>query len=142
MGMGGMICRCLSGLVCLPVLYGCMTDGPAMEEKFVQNSDIHLSVKGDVVMSYDPLSCQILYSPSECCFSVCSDSMSDYFILRCSRLPEKEGDTVNCDVEWTTYSDVKEKKNISFTVARMDLSASTVWLWSRQSRIGAVVKML
>lgn len=142
MGMGGMICRCLSGLAFLSAMHGCMTDGPAMQEKFVQNSDIHLSVKGDVVMSYDPLSCQMVYSPSDCCFSVCSDSMSDYFILRCSRLPENEGDTVECDVEWTTYSDVKEKKNVSFTVAKKDPSASAVWLWSSQSRIGAVVKIL
>lgn len=132
-----------AGLLCvLMTAAACMLDGPELEQKFSSTEEMNLSVKGKVIAEYDPYSWQIGYSPSLCEFKVCNDSMSEYYTLRCNRLPSGTGDVLTCDIEWTTYSDIKNKKKLEFKVVKEDLSTGTFWLWCSSARIGAAVRKL
>ena len=68
--------------------------------------------------------------------------MKDYYILRCNRVPAIIGDKVSCDLEWTTYSDVKERKNLDFELVKANPDTGVMWLWGPSARIGAAVRVL
>ena len=65
--------------------------------------------------------------------------MSDFYMLRCSRVPREVGEEVGCDVTWTTYSDIKKKKGLEFKVTKTDPETGAVWLWCSSAMIGATV---
>ncbi len=120
-------------------LSGCVPDSSGLEQKFTGSDGAGFSVKGSVIHSFDPVTWQVVFSASPCEFTVCSDSMSDYYTLRCSRVPGDVGDVVECDAEWTTYSDIKVRKGLDFEVVRTDKADGALWLWCSSARIGAVV---
>lgn len=137
--MTGKTSLLLSSVLSVLLMSGCIHDGPALEQEFRESGQICFSVRGKVEHRFDPLSWQSVFSPSPCRFVVCSDNMSDYYMLRCDSVPHEEGSTVTCDVEWTTYSDVKKKRKLEFKVVRADSSAGVLWLWNSSSMIGAAV---
>ena len=118
---------------------GCSLDGPALEQEFTESTQITFTVKGTVEHRFDPMLWQTVYSPTKNEFVVCNDAMSDFYILRCSGTPREEGETVRCDVTWTTYSDVKKKKGLEFKVVKTDGASGTVWLWCPSAMMGAAV---
>ena len=128
------VCLCVSVAVS-----GCISDGPALEKEFTDSSQIGFTVKGEVEHRFDPSGWQTVYSPSRCEFVVCSDNMSDFYMLRCSRVPREVGEEVGCDVTWTTYSDNKKKKGLEFKVTKTDPETGAVWLWCSSAMIGATV---
>ena len=129
-------------LVSILSVTGCINGNTELEQRFTQFDGMHLSVKGDVVLEYNTLYWQCAFSPSSAEFKVCEDNMRDYYILRCNRVPATIGDKVSCDLEWTTYSDVKERKNLDFRLVKADPDTGIMWLWCSSARIGAAVKEL
>lgn len=140
--MTGSVARILRTMVLFAVsagvLAGCMPDGPELERQFSEG-EAGFSVKGRVEHVFDPVSWQSVYSPDPCVFLMCSDGMSDFYMLRCSSVPSGIDDVVECDAEWTTYSDLKRKSDLEFKVVRADSSSGALWLWCASARIGAVV---
>lgn len=121
---------------------GCVNGVSGLEQSFVEHDTMHLAVKGDIVLAYNPNNCQCAFSPSSAEFKVCEDNMKDYYILRCNRVPSEVGDNVKCDIEWTTYDNVKKRNNLDFKLVKSDQSSGTIWLWCSSARIGAAVRIL
>lgn len=128
----------LAMLVAL-ALCGCSPDGPALRQSFVESDLVTFTVKGAQQHRFNMLTWQSVYSPDPCVFVVCDDDMSDYYILRCSRTPREVGESVKCDVEWTTYSNLRKKKDVEFSLVKADWTSGTLWLWSSSELIGAAV---
>lgn len=129
----------IAGILTGLAVSGCALDGPALEQEFTESSQVNFSVKGNVEHRFDPMSWQTAFRPSPCTFTVCNDSMSDYYTLRCDRVPAEVGETLKCDAEWTTYSDIKKKKGLEFKVVKADPAVGAVWLWCQSAMIGAAV---
>lgn len=131
--------RLLSAAAVLMALDACTPSGPELRQDFMESGQVVFSVKGKRIHVFDPVTWQASYSPDPCTFSVCNDNMSDYYILRCDRTPEREGESVKCSLEWTTYKDIKKKSGVDFSVVRTDPESGVLWLWSSDELIGAAV---
>lgn len=129
----------LVAALALAAVQGCAPDVTELERSFTESRQPGFTVKGSVIHSFDPFTWQSSFCGEPCVFTMCTDDMSDYYTLRCSRMPVQEGDDVKCDVEWTTYSDIKSQKALSFEVVKTDRASGALWLWCSSARIGAVV---
>ena len=115
-----------------------------MDPELFNNTEICLKVRDNVVCSYDPLNGQLgfkLSAGNAAQFRCGNDYMSQYFIINCLSLPQKEGQTVNASMEWTLGETVQSRSNLEFKVKKMD-DSGLVWLWCKKESIGAVVQIL
>ena len=111
----------------------------SMEEVLLQQSDISLSWRGDMQVTYKASDCQLAYNDKRCEYRVYSDRLSDWFTIRCSEQPVSEGQTFTADVSWTSSKDIKRMKNLAFKVEKTD-DQGLVWLWNESYRIGIIIK--
>lgn len=112
-----------------------------VEEVLLSRSDISLSVKGELQMSFDENTCQLGYNTGRNEFRVYDEKLANWFILRCSAKPTSEGQTITADLEYTTADDVKTLTGLEFKVEDTN-SDGLIWLWNRDKKIGVVVKVL
>lgn len=111
------------------------------EEILLSRSDISLTVKGELQMSFDENTCQLGYNTGRNEFRVYDEKLANWFILRCSSKPTSEGQKITADLEYTTADDVKTFTDLEFTVEDTN-SDGLIWLWNRDKKIGIVVKAL
>lgn len=107
---------------------------------FVADDSIHLEVDGVLQLRYDETYCQLGFSRERRQFRMCTDSMSDYFAVQMSALPNSEGDLLQADLTWTTKRDVITRKNIALEVVKTE--GDKFWLWNEQGRIALVIQIL
>lgn len=112
-----------------------------IDEVLLQREDISLTVKGELIMSFDGDRCQIGYNDRKNEFRVYKDDLSDLFILTCSERPSVEGQTVKADITWTTVDSTRKRSGLSFTVKKTDADG-VIWLWCETESMGVVVKEL
>lgn len=112
-----------------------------VDELLLQKEDVSLVVRGEVVFDYDGNTCQMSYNAKRCEYRVMDDDMAHYFLLRCNADLSDVGQEVTADLKFTTSTDVKEEKGLTFKVERVDQSEK-FWLWCNSRKIGVVVRKL
>lgn len=108
---------------------------------FIGGSDIELTVAGNVIHKYDPLTWQLGYNPTTREFRACDDAMKSYFFVTCSAVPSSTGQKLEATVTWTTGGSVQSSKG-RFEVVKVQ--GDTYWLWNgdKKSRTGVTVRIL
>lgn len=124
----------LSILLCI---CGCNRFNP--EDILLPREDISLTVKGEVMLTYDPMTFQLGYNEDRNEFRVFDDNVGNWFTLTCSSRPTGTGDTLSADLSWTTENSTKSRRGLQFSVERTD-SDGKIWLWCKEEAIGIVVK--
>jgi hypothetical protein len=125
-------------LIIASIATGCRWD---IDEILLVRDDISLTMKGEDLFVYDPLTCQISYNYSENTYRMYDDRLSDWVIVECSERPDTEGQSLTADITWTTSSSLKIERGLRFTVQKIS-SDGKVWLWNKSKKIGIVIKNL
>lgn len=110
-----------------------------MENTFLQQSEISLTWKGEVQVSYDPADCQIGFNDKTCEYRVYDDRLSQWFTIRCSENPEEEGQVIAGDVSWTGGTGTKSFQGLPFEVKQIS-SDGLIKLWNEDKDIGIIIK--
>ncbi len=125
--------------VCL-ILAGCEKQH-SPDPKFIVSNDIALSINGHVKVKYVPETFQIGFSRDKRQFRVHNDTMSEYFIMTCSELPESEGQNIKCTLKYTCDGKANYFGSMTYNVAKL-ANDGTIWLWNSKKSIGVTVKVL
>ena len=112
-----------------------------IDEILLQRDDVSLTIRGEVIFSYDPGTCQLGYNSENGIFRAYDDDLGHWFILSCRTTPDTEGQSLMADLEYTTQNDTKKIRNLKFTLKKNDRTGK-IWLWNDERKIGVVVKRL
>ena len=112
-----------------------------IDEILLTRDDISITQKGELLMSYDPLTCQMSHDKATGTFMVFDDKIADWFIISCATWPDTEGQEVTADVTWTTSKNTKTEKELNFKVEKIDAQGQ-IWMWNKSKSIGIVIKNL
>ena len=122
------------------VLVSC-NENKHMESALLEQETVCLQIKGKMVHRFDSATSQLGYNASKKQFRMGNDDMSEYFIITCSDIPAREGQSVTANLEWTQNNSIQKKTGVSFNVEKSS-SDGTVWLWSRKEGIAAILHRL
>jgi hypothetical protein len=132
--------RYIAGIaLTLMMLSGCV--GPQPDEVLLPRTEISLTIKGDMIMEYDPATCQIGYNSERNEFRLVNDKISNWFILRTGATPADTGQQVKASLEYTSQSSIKTLADLAFSVEKT-APDGTVWLWNKDKKIGIIIKIL
>ena len=112
-----------------------------IDEILLDREDISLTIKGEDIFIYDPLTCQLSFNKSDNTYRMYDDRISDWVIVECSERPDTEGQSLTADITWTTSSSIKIERGLRFTVQKTAADGK-VWLWNKSKKIGIVIKNL
>lgn len=112
-----------------------------IDEILLQRDDISLTVKGELVFSYDPADCQLGQNEESGSFRVFDDILGNWFILNCRTTPDTEGQSLKADLEYTSQTDTKKLNGLTFVVKKTDRNGY-VWLWNDERKIGVIVRKI
>lgn len=96
---------------------------------------------GSVKHKYQEGTWQELYSPTQVVFCIGDDTMSEYFQVELSAVPSYIGQSLTGSVEWTSDTDVRAHKGLSWTVEDIT-DAGLIWLWNSQRKIVVALRVL
>lgn len=125
-------------LSAVSLLTGCRNDD--ISEAFSLDETVRLECDGTVVFRFNPLTCQQFFNRDTGTFRAGTDTMSDYFSVRLSDIPNVHGDVIRGDIKWTTRKSSSDIRNVTLKVIRLE--DDTLWLWSAKEKIGLVVRTL
>ena len=132
--------RYIAGIaLTLMMLSGCV--GPQPDEVLLPRTEISLTIKGDMIMEYDPATCQIGYNSERNEFRLVNDKISNWFILRTGATPADTGQQVKASLEYTSQSSIKTLADLAFSVEKT-APDGTIWLWNKDKKIGIIIKVL
>lgn len=118
---------------------GCI--GNSVDQAFLYYEGNTVHVNGAPQFSWDEKTCQMSFSRDAKEFRVFTDTMSDYYSIKMSEIPSSQGQSISCDLTWTTSDDVITKKGVTFKVEQIDVDGK-VWLWNRKEKIGVIVQII
>ncbi len=107
--------------------------------EFVGNDNLVLKIKGNNKIEYVPTSFQIGFSRDKKQFRVHNDTMSEYYILTCSELPQNEGQTITCSLKYAANTNISYKDGLEFKVIKRS-DNGRYWLWCRRKDISISVQ--
>ncbi len=110
-----------------------------IEEILLVRSDISLTVKGELLVSFNENTCQLGYNTGRNEYRVYDEKFANWFIVRCNARPTSEGQKITADLEYTTTKDTKKLSNLEFSVEKTS-SDGHVWLWNKNKQIGIILK--
>jgi hypothetical protein len=120
------------------IVTGCCWD---IDEVLLGKDDISVTMKGEDLFVYDPMTCQISFSSPDNIYRMYDDRLSDWVIIKCSDRPDTEGQNLIADVTWTASSSTRTEHGLKFTVQKTSADGK-VWLWNKSKKIGIVIKNL
>jgi len=120
------------------IAQGCAREAH-VDKDFLDTNNIVLWVKGSAVHTYDPLTWQLSCNRSKYEFRVSNDTMSEYYVLTCDKMPLEMDQEVIGNLTWTTTSSTASAKNLTFKVVKTD-SNGNIWLWNGKEKIGVSVR--
>ena len=133
--------RHIAGLaLTLLLIYGCV-GGVQPTEVLLPRTDISLTIKGEVQMTYDQKTCQIGYNDGIHEFRLINDKLTDWVIFRSDATPTDEGQKVTGYLEYTVADETKKMEGLAFTVEKTAPDGH-VWLWNEDKKIGIIIKTL
>lgn len=112
-----------------------------VDEVLLSRSDISLTLKGALQISFDENTYQLGYNTERNEYRVYDEKLENWFILRCSAQPTSAGQELKATLEYTVKGDTKTLNNLELTVERTS-SEGLIWLWCKDRKIGVVVKAL
>lgn len=112
-----------------------------VDEVLLSRSDISLTLKGALQISFDENTYQLGYNTDRNEYRVYDEKLENWFILRCSAQPTSEGQKLKATLEYTVEGNTKTLNNLELTVERTS-SEGLIWLWCKDRKIGVVVKAL
>ena len=104
-------------------------------------TEVCLKVRGSVVFAYTAGTSQMALNRGRKEFRAGTDTMSDYFLLKLSELPQETGQVMSGSLKWTTNDDIVTRRGLSFKVERIG-DDGTVWLWCASQKITVVMRLL
>lgn len=110
-------------------------------EILIQRTDISLTWKKELQVSYDPASFQLGYNEERNEYRVYDDKMANWFVIQCDARPANVGQKLRADVTWTGKTNTRTENGIEFSVEKTDRSGH-IWMWSKDAKIGVVVRNL
>lgn len=120
-------------------IYSCV--GLQPDEVLLPRTEISLTVKGKVHMTYDRNRCQIGYNAESHEFRLIDDKLTDWMIFRSNAAPTDIGQKVKAYLEYTSEKDTKTFDGLEFTVEKTSPDGQ-VWLWNKDKKIGIIIKLL
>ena len=134
-----MIKKLIYIMVSLALATGCVNN--MIDQVLLVRDDISLTVKEEVMMSFDENTCQMGYNSARNEYRVYDEKLANWYILRCSAKPTSEGQKITADLEYTTDKDIKTLNNLEFSVEKTS-AEGLVWLWNKDKKIGIIIKNL
>ena len=132
--------RHLAGIVLTLIsIIGCI--GPQPDEVLLPRTEISLTVKGETIMEFDPLTCQIGYSSERNEFRLASDKLANWLVFRSDATPADVGQEVKASLEYTSKKDIIKHDDLAFSVEKTAPDGTT-WLWNKEKKIGIIIKVL
>jgi hypothetical protein len=122
------------------LLIVCACNDDKFIEPFVNSDELRLVQKGKTLFTYNPNTCQISFNREKRQFRVQTDDMQDFYMLTLSAMPTSEGQELTGTLMWTTRDEVNAIKNVAFSVKKVE--GDKIWLWTRNGKIGVVVRVL
>lgn len=115
--------------------------GPQPDEVLLPRTEISLTIKGEAIMELDPATSQIAYNSERNEFRLASDNLSDWLIFKSNATPTDVGQEVMASLEYTSQSNIKRLSDLTFSVEKTAPDGTT-WLWSKEKKIGIIIKVL
>jgi hypothetical protein len=112
-----------------------------IDEVLLVRDDISLSIREELLMSFDENKCQLGFNSARNEYRVYDENLANWFVLKCSAKPTSEGQKVTVDLEYTTEKGIKTLADLEFSVVQTS-SDGLVWLWNKDRKIGTVIKNL
>jgi hypothetical protein len=112
-----------------------------IDEVLLVRDDISLSIREELLMSFDENKCQLGFNSACYEYRVYDENLANWFVLKCSAKPTSEGQKVTVDLEYTTEKGIKTLADLEFSVVQTS-SDGLVWLWNKDRKIGTVIKNL
>ena len=112
-----------------------------IDQVLLVRDDISLTIKEELVMSFDENKCQMGFNSARNEYRVYDEKLANWYIIRCSAKPTSVGQEVRADLEYTTDKDVKTFTGLEFSVEKTS-SEGLVWMWNKERKIGIVIKNL
>ncbi len=116
----------------------CTKEGPG--EEFLESEDLQLVVDGKVIMTYDPLTCQLAYNHDRKIFRVHNDDMSSFYQLTCNTLPYSQGQEIKASLRWASGTSLSNRQDLTFRVEKVT-EEGRFWLWCPTRKIAVSVQM-
>jgi hypothetical protein len=129
----------LAGIILTIAISGCA--GLQPEEILLPRTEVSLTIKEDVVMAFDPATCQIGYNSDRNEFRLLDNNLSDWLIFRSNATPTDVGQEVKASLEYTSRSNLKTMTDLTFSVEKTAPDGTT-WLWNKDKKIGIIIKIL
>ena len=126
-------------LLTIAIVTGCV--GLQPEEILLPRSEVSLTVKEEVVMAFDPATCQIGYNSERNEFRLVDNKVSDWVIFRSDAVPTDVGQKVKASLEYTSRSNIKTMTDLTFSVEKTAPDGTT-WLWNKDKKSGIIIKIL
>ena len=128
----------LTALICMSAC----TIVNQMEGQLLESSEISLTWKNSVQISYDSDGYQLGYVDKDNIYRVYNDEVTTWFTVKCSEKPVSEGQTLTADVSWKKGTDsIKTFSRLEMIVKKAD-DTGLVWLWNTKNSIGILLKNL
>ena len=115
--------------------------GYNVDEVLLSRDDISMTIKGELIMSFDENTCQFGYNSARQEYRVYDEQFTNWYILQCSAQPTSQGQEITADIEYTKNGKTKKMKNISFKVEKIS-SEGVIWLWGSDEKIGIIIKQI
>lgn len=112
-----------------------------VDEVLLGRSDISLTIKDELLVSFNENTCQLGYNTDRNEFRVYDEKFANWFILKCSADPTSEGQKIKADLEYTTDKDVKSLTGLELSVVKTS-QEGLIWLWEDEKKIGIIIKNL
>lgn len=125
------------------LVQGCFfLDTQEIEEVLLTKENVSLSVKSELIFTYDADVCQLAYNADRNEFVAMTDDASEYFVLAAKEKLSHLGQDFSANLTYMTSSRMKIIENIDFTIEKIDDSSGMIWAWCPSKKIGVVVRTL
>lgn len=108
-----------------------------LNPEFVKSDAVRLVVSGREMLRYDELTFQMAYNSTLHEFRVHTDNMSDYYIVRLSKVPNSVNQEVSGEIVWNTASGDGSINNTAFKAVRLE--GGKIWLWDAADNVAVIV---
>ena len=132
--------RHIAGII-LTLATICSCTGLQPEEILLPRTEISLTMKEEVLLEFDPATCQIGYNSERNEFRMLEDRLGNWFIFRSDATPTDVGQNVRASLEYTSQSSTKTLTDLTFSVEKTSPDGTT-WLWNKDKKIGIIIKVL
>lgn len=132
--------RHIAGII-LTLATICSCTGLQPEEILLPRTEISLTMKEEVLLEFDPATCQIGYNSERNEFRMLEDRLGNWFIFRSDATPTDVGQNVRASLEYTSQSSTKTLTDLTFSIEKTAPDGTT-WLWNKEKKIGIIIKVL